>query len=191
MRLFPRRCVIVAGVLAAATAVLAADKPSIEGLELRRVDDEILVSFKLAGVFDDETLERLDSGIELTFEHKITLQGKRVFPLLPRKALGRTLVVMSVRYDSLTRRYEMLRTVVGKDWPSDRAAPDRIERRSASSREEMEDWMTSLADIALPYPDREPDFRLRVRVHTDLGLRFVLLFFPWPQSVNAEAWVQP
>jgi hypothetical protein len=166
-------------------------RPSIEALELQRVATGIQVSFDVGGVFSEELLERIHSGVRLSFEHKVVLLGKRMAPLFPRVTLARTVVVTSVRYDSLTQRYDIERLVSGKSWPKDVTPPDSVDRRSTTSREAMEAWMTELRDVPLPDPVEQRDKPLKVRVRTELGVRFLLYFFPWPNAAGAEDWIQP
>lgn len=179
----------------AVTAVLEAGaespRPAIEGLLLERDDTGIRVSFRLTGAFNDDVLERVHSGMRLSFEHRIVLLGKRAVPLFPRVTLARTVVVTTVQYDSLTRRYDLERRTVGKDWPEQEAPPERFEQRATPSRQEMESWMSEIVGVALPDPPDSGDDPLKIRVRTDLGMRFLLLFLPWPNTVTAEDWLPP
>ena len=164
-------------------------RPAIEGLRLEHGDAGIRVSFRLTGAFNEDVLERVHSGMRLSFEHKIVLLGRRIVPLFPRVTLARTVVVTTVQYDSLTRRYDLERRTVGKDWPEHETPPERIEQRATQSREEMEAWMSEVAGVALPDPPDDRDDPLKIRVRTDLGMRFVLMFLPWPNTVTVEDWL--
>lgn len=185
--------VLAAGcILAAAGPAAAQDpggQPEIRSLQLALRHDEVRVDYVVSDAFNDDVLERIHSGIRLSFEHRVVLLGKRIAPLLPRRTLARTVVITTVRFDSLTRRYELERKVEGKSWPKETTPPELIERRSTSSPEEMRAWMTRLTDVPLPRPAPERGERFKVRVRTELGLRFLLYILPWPDAVQGEAWL--
>jgi len=175
---------------AALPARAQAARPAIEGLRLEHDDAGIRVSFRVTGAFDEDLLERVHSGVRLSFEHRVVLLGKRMAPLLPRVTLARTVVVTTVQYDSLTQRYDLERRTLAKSWPGTAAPPDRVEQRATESREEMESWMGEIASVPLPDPpERNEPHKIRVR--TDLGMRFLLMFLPWPNTATAEVWLQP
>ena len=178
-------------VAAASPARSEPSRPTIDAVELQRDPAGIQVSFQVGGVFGDELLERIHSGIRLSFVHKVVLLGKRMAPLFPRVTLARTVVVTTVRYDSLTQRYGLERHVTGKSWPKDATPPDSVDQHSTTSREQMESWMTEMRGVPLPDPARERGNPLKVRVRTEIGIRFLLFFFPWPNAASAEDWLQP
>jgi len=175
---------------AALPARAESTRPAIEGLRLEHDDAGIRVSFRLTGAFNEDVLERVHSGVRLSFEHRVVLLGKRVAPLLPRVTLARTVVVTTVQYDSLTQRYDLERRTLAKGWPENDAPPDRVEQRATKSRDEMESWMGDLVSVPLPDP-RERDDPHKIRVRTDLGMRFILMFLPWPNTATAEDWLPP
>jgi hypothetical protein len=162
----------------------------VDSLEVGRHDDGIRVSYRITGALTEEVRERIEAGMKLSFEHRAVLLGPRVATIFPRTVIAKTLVVTTVSFDTLTRRYELERRVVGKSWPKTGTPPDRVEHSNTSSPDEMETWMTSVQEIPLPDPpDREGSFKVRVR--TDLGLKFLLMILPWPKTVTAETLLEP
>jgi len=177
--------------LAGSTSLVGAQsdqgtKAVIRNLDVGRQAEGFQVSFRVSSAFSEDLLERVHSGIPLTFRHRVELLGRRVVPLFPRKTLGRTLVLTTVSYDSLTRRYDLERRTTGKIWPREKTPPDRVEHQNTSSPEEMEAWMTVLNEVPLPGFSSPKGVRLRVRVRSELGRRFVLLLFPSTTSATQE-----
>jgi len=164
-------------------------RPAIDALQVEHEGAGIQVSYRVTGIFDEGVLERVHSGLRLSFEHRAVLLGSRVAVIFPREVVAKTIVVTTVSFDSLTRRYELERRFVGKAWPKTETPPDRVEQSTTSSREEMEAWMTSVQEIPLPSPS-DPEGKFKVRVRTDLGLRFLLMILPWPKTVTAETWLE-
>jgi hypothetical protein len=185
----------LAAVTAIALSITIADadqeagRPAIDAVRVEHDEAGVRVSYRVLGAFNDDVLERVQSGMRLSFEHRAVLLGQRVAGVFPRATLAKTVVETTVSYDTLTQRYELERRVIGKGWPKTETAPDRIEESSTSSREEMEAWMTSVRDIPLPSPAEETG-PFKIKLRTDLGLRFLLMILPWPKTVTAETWLE-
>jgi hypothetical protein len=176
--------------MSAAHADPDSSRPAVDALEVGQRDDGILVSYRITGALTEEVRERIDAGMKLSFQHRAVLLGPRVATIFPRQVIAKTLVITTVSFDSVTDRYELERRIVGKSWPKTETAPDRVEHNNTSSLEEMEAWMTSVREIPLPDPpEREGGFKVRVK--TDLGLRFLLMILPWPKTVTAETLLEP
>ena len=187
----------VLGVLLLLPPAAAAERPPtradliqarIASLTATRGPSGVRVSYRVVGGLDQETLERIRSGIAVTFRHRVELRVRRAIPLFPEKTVGRTLVKTTVRYDSLTRQYEVIRTVRGKGWPEKgRASPRSTEVHRTDSVDEMERWMTVLRDVPLPSPpSRTSPARLRVAVRSELAPRFLLFLIPSSYAASAE-----
>ena len=165
------------------------NRPAIDAVQVDHDEAGIRVSYRVVGAFNDEVLEKVKSGMRLSFEHRAVLLGQRVGGVFPRATLAKTVVVTTVSFDTLTQRYELERKVIGKGWPKTEVPPDHVEQSSTSSREEMETWMTSIGEIPLPSP-ADPTGTFKVKLKTDLGLRFLLMILPWPKTVTAESWLE-
>jgi hypothetical protein len=167
-------------------------KPLIEGLESRVVDDRLLVSFNVTDGMQEETLERIHSGIAVSFKHRVDIVRKRWMSLWPAKDMARTRVVTEATYDSLTRQYSLLRRLEVKSKRKRDAVEPEEERRTTDSLEEMQQWMTQLRDIPVYDPSRTFALKgLRLRVESSLGRRFVLLLFPSTIDAYAERRLDP
>lgn len=187
---------LVLGLLA--TPVLAvpasaqSSKPVIEDLSARIEDDWAWVSYDLVGVMDAEVEERIQSGIPVTFRHKLEVLSKRSVLLWPSKSLAQTTVETRVEYDSLTRRYDLLRRVEHRMRQKKQGPLTEEQRKLTDSLEEMRDWMTRFDEIPVFDPTRELRGRaMRVRVEVNLGRRYVLFVFPGTRSVSAETPLGP
>jgi hypothetical protein len=177
--------------LAAAFSALGApgtgpsSEPRIDNLAVRRADGQLLVTFDVSGALDAEAMERVQSGLPLAYRHTLEIVGRRPLPLWPSRVLARARIDVQVHYDSLTRRYDLTREVHAE---RRRAAPEAdVDTRSTESVETMRAWMTRVEDFPLVEPEAElePE-RLRLRVETSLGRRYVMLVFPDRVTVSAE-----
>jgi len=180
--------IAVALVLDASAATLAAAKPLIEDLSAGWSEGHPVVSFRVVGAFSEETLERIDSGIAVTFRHRIEVVSKRALPLIPDKVRAKVVVQTTAEYDVLTKRYALTRRIEVRG-DKKRLNPEPAEQsRVTFSSDEMRAWMTELSGIEVFDPARPLDGnRLRVRVESAVGRRYLLLIFPTNLSATAES----
>jgi len=159
----------------------------IAGLTAGVEDGALLVSFRLDNAFPAEVRERLHSGNAISFRHRVEMILRRPFWLTPNRLLGRTVVETKVEYDELTRQYKLYRRTENKTKVEDDPFLDLEVRRTTESLDEAVDWMTVLDEVPLPWrADLAGSDRLRVRVHSNLGRRFLLQVIPSSYSVTAE-----
>jgi hypothetical protein len=164
-------------------------KPAIDGLSARLENDHALISFRLTGAIDEEREELIHSGIPVIFRHRLEVRSKRTFTGIPMppKLLARTLVETRVEYDSLTRRYELMRRIEHRTRNKKDRPPTEEQRLITESMEEMRAWMNELSEISIFDPSRPlSGEKLRVNVEVSLGRRYVLLIFPATISTSAE-----
>jgi hypothetical protein len=167
-------------------------KPGIEALTARSEGGRAWVSYEVARVMDAEVEERIHSGIPVTFQHKVQVLSKRAVPLMPSKVIAQTTIETRVEYDSLTRRYDLLRRIEHKIRQKKQGPLTEEQRKLTDSLEEMRTWMTRFDEIPVFDPARELRGRsLRVRVEINLGRRYILLVFPGTRSVSAETPLGP
>ena len=166
-------------------------KPRLELSEVRRDGSRVAVSFRLADALGEEALEQLKSGVPVVYRHRVEVLGRRTGALWPAKKHASMHIVTTAVYDSLTQRYELLRTIeLGKR--RDRDGPPLEERIQTESSDEMRDWMTEFDQLpALELPETAPDALLRVRVRSILGRHYVLFLFPARIDVSAERSLEP
>ena len=170
---------VVAG---SAGAAAAASRPRVEGLTAVREAARLVVSFRIAGAPLEEDLERLRSGLPVSYRHRVELVARRT--MWPAKVLSRGTVTSTAVYNSLVRRYSLERIVkIGG-----RSGPDELtQREETDSAEAVRAWLTEVQALELPGPpDTVDPERLRVKVETAMSRRYVLLLFPSRISVSAE-----
>jgi len=172
-----------------AAPLVAQDRPAIEDLNARLEDNRALVSFRVAGAISADTEELIHSGIPVLFRHKLEVLVKRNFPVmpLPAKTLARTVVETRVEYDSLTRRYDLLRSIEHKSGKKKLRPAIEQQTLVTESMDEVRKWMTELEEISVYDPFRAlQGEKLRVQVEVSLGRRYVLFIFPGTLTVSAE-----
>jgi len=151
-------------------------RPSIAELTVDRVDGQYVASFRLDSAFDAEILGRIASGLETVFDYRLEVIHRRKFWIDERTVQRRVLV--STRYDSLSRQYSLILKVDGE-----------VEKSSTTDKpEEMRRWMTEIQEVVLgPVSGITPPEEYTVRAKSDLQPRFVLLFIPWDRDT---AWTR-
>jgi len=169
-----------------------AEKPRIDGLTVHVVQPRALVSYRVAGGVTESALERIHSGLPVTFKHHLQVFAVRRFRMIPDKELARTVIETTAEYDSLTRQYKLTRRT--EYWTRRRkdAPPPEETQRTTESVDELRSWMTELEDVAVYDPTRQlPDQTLLVKVESVVGERFALLMFPTAVGASAETRVDP
>lgn len=159
-------------------------RPAIEDLDVRTADGAYRVSFRVTGAFPSDVVELIESGVEVSFRHRVDVVSRRGFPWIGSRSLVRCEVVTTVTYDSLIRQYHLSRSLEFE--PAEGEAPDPDEH-DTDDVEEVRAWMTELRDVRVPVPTATDGRKPRkLRVQTNLGRRFVLLLFPAPREATAE-----
>jgi hypothetical protein len=157
---------------------------SLDAAELRDVvptvaDGQVLVSFVLAGAFDEAILARIDSGLPTSFVYRLELvrDRKRWWDDQVAEA---TLEVVAM-YNAVSQEYLVNFKRDGK----------LVESRLARSKLELEAAMTRFERVplfALADVRASGDSRLRLRARAELGTKTWLSFIPlhvetdWAQS---------
>ena len=108
MRVLLRKYSVWAGLLLLTAATALAQEnlritPSIS-------DNHVVVSFELDDAYTDAVREAIASGLRTTFTYELEL---RTFAWIDR-TVGTTVVSTTDRYDNLTRRHTLTRTVDGR-----------------------------------------------------------------------------
>ena len=162
---------IVATVVLLSVALRAAEVIRVRPLAR---DGVVLVSFELDDGFTEEVQAAIHSGLPITFTYDVEL--RRGVPLWIDRAIASSTVAASVRYDNLTRRHQLSRTLDG------RMAPD----ATVTENEDLvKRWLTTFDRLPLfkttvLEPNAEYYVRVRVRAHPRNSL------FPWPWSGGAS-----
>ena len=148
----------------------AAGAQTIQVTPLTR-EDRVLVTFHLIDAFNDDVRTAIHSGVTITFVYDVEL--KRGASLWIDRTMASATVSASVRYDNLTRRYN-----VARRWDG------RMERMEVLDREDqVRDWLTNFDKLSLfSNAALEPnaEYYLRVRARKTPGnAAFV---WPWQNS---------
>src|SRR5882672_1177678 len=73
-------------------------------------DNHVVVSFELNDAYTDAVREAIASGLRTTFTYELELRT----PAWIDRTLGTTVVATTDRYDNLTRRHTLTRTIYGR-----------------------------------------------------------------------------
>ena len=132
-------------------------------------DGEVLVSFTLDQALTDDIKAAIQSGLTVKFVYKVDL--RRGSAVWFDRTIAQAVVSASVKYDTLTRRYSITRTLNGNmDWAD-----------STQKEEEAWKWLTSdfvrmslFRGVAL-----EQNAEYYVRVSANASPRSASFIWPW------------
>ncbi len=127
-------------------------------------DTDVLVSFEVADGYTDDVRQAIASGLRTTFSYDVELR-MRVLGWVDR-VVATAVVGTSDRYDNLTRRHTLTRTVDGRETDSITTEDEAVVRQ----------WLTTLDRLTICKttklePNREYYVRVSARVvpdHTSL-----------------------
>lgn len=132
-------------------------------------DGQVLVSFELQQELTDDVRKTIRSGLAVSFIYRVEL--RRSSAIWFDRVLSSAVVKATVRYDNLTRRYLLTRTL-----------DDRIDRPDTTDSEEVAwRWLTNQFD-RLPLFSSVPlesngEYYVRVSAHT--APRNAAFVWPW------------
>jgi hypothetical protein len=137
-------------------------------------DGVVLVSFELAEGFTDDVQTAIHAGLPVTFAYDVEL--RRGVPLWIDRAIAASTVTASVRFDNLTRRHQLSRTLDGRMEPDATVTENEdIVKRWLTTFERLPLFKTTYLE-----PNAEYYVRVRARTHPRNSL------FPWPWSGGAS-----
>jgi hypothetical protein len=153
----------------------AADDRVIRVAPLAR-DGQVLVSFTTEAAINSEVERAIQSGLPTTFTYDVELRRASTFWF--DKLMGSARIAVTVRYDNLTRRYQVSLMQDGRV----------AESRSTDSAEAVRHWVSVF--------DRLPLFSTReLRTHTEYYVRIrgrtsprnTWSFWPWarPSAIGS------
>jgi hypothetical protein len=138
-------------------------------------DGQVLVSFDLGDGFTAEVRDAIQSGLSTTFSYDVELRRNAT---LFDRTMASVTITATVRFDNLTRRYQMSRAVDG-----------RVEdARPTDDQSVVKAWMTHFERIpvsATSALEANGEYYVRVRAHTQP--RTALFFWPWGGAVLGHA----
>ncbi|MFQ5670430.1 MAG: DUF4390 domain-containing protein [Acidobacteriota bacterium] len=148
--------------------------PRIEILSLTRDAGGVSISFRLLHAFDKRIRDKLDSGLRVTFRHRVEVGRHRTF-WFDRVAAQKKIMTSAI-LDRLTRQYSLRRVING----------GLVESLTTTDPDEMTTFMTRIDGIQLPLPAGLDRQRMEVGVRSMLETRF-FLFFPYDYDTG---WAQ-
>jgi hypothetical protein len=162
------RVFVVAFAVALAVTV-AAQSPEVSVTPIAR-DGQVLVSFDLTDAFSSDVRDAIQSGLPTTFSYDVELRrGSTLFD----RTVASVTVEAAVRFDNLTRRYQVSRTVDGR---VDDARP-------TEDQEAVRRWLTHFEQVPLSKTsalETNGEYYIRVRVHT--RPRNTWFLWPWDRG---------
>jgi hypothetical protein len=131
----------------------------------------VFASFAAADAFDGEAQEVIRSGLVVTLTYDVDL--RRPSTLWFDRTVGRVIVAASVKFDTLTGKYQVDRLQGGKI----------VSSRMSDREDELRGLLTEFEKVPIePTEALEPngDYYVRVRLHSNPRTRFSLWsFWPW------------
>jgi hypothetical protein len=155
-------------VFVAAFALMAAGRVHAQDLSVTPIarDGHVLVSFELTDAFSADVRDAIQSGLPTTFSYDLELRrGTALFD----RTVASVTVEASVRFDNLTRRYQISRAFDG-----------RVEdARPTEDQDAVRRWLTHFDQVPLSTTSAlevNGEYYIRVRAHT----RPRNTWFVWP-----------
>jgi hypothetical protein len=101
--------------LSVAVVLLLVSSAALRSQETLRItpfinDNHVVVSFELNDAYTDAVREAIASGLRTTFTYELELRT----PAWIDRTVGTTIVATTDRYDNLTRRHTLTRTIDGR-----------------------------------------------------------------------------
>jgi hypothetical protein len=176
---------LAVGVLGVALALVALGTVDIGAAEDRVIrvtplarDGQVLVSFVTDAAVNTETERAIQSGLPTTFTYDVELRRASTFWF--DKLMGSARIAVTVRYDTLTRRYQVSLMQDGRV----------AESRSTESAEAVRRWVSVFQSLPL-FSTRElrsnTEYYVRVRGRT--SPRNTWSFWPWarPSAIGSAS----
>jgi len=168
------RLLVGVGLMFVAVGRASAAGPDISVTPLAR-DGQVLVSFDLTDVFTADIRDAIQSGLATTFSYQVELRRAAAFI---DRTMASVTITATVRFDNLTRRYQMPRAVDG-----------RVEdARPTEAPAAVEAWMTHFDKIPVSTTtalETNGEYYVRVRAHT--RPRGAVFFWPWGGTILGHA----
>jgi len=169
------RAVLLAAILLS-FVVHAAENGDISVTPIAR-EGQVLVSFELSDGLTPDVRDAIQSGLPTTLSYEVEL--RRGEPTWFDRTISSVTITATVRFDNLTRRYQMSRTFDG-----------RVEdARPTGDQGAVRLWMTRFEQIPVSTTaslEANGEYYVRVRAHT--RPRNTWFFWPWDhQAVFGQA----
>ena len=148
-------------------SVARADGQDLSVMPIAR-DGQVVVSFELSEGLTEDVRDAIQSGLPTTFSYELEL--RRSTATWFDRTIAAVTMTATVRFDNLTRRYQMSRTLDG-----------RVEdARPTEDQDAVRRWMTQFEHVPLSTTsalEADGEYYVRVRAHTQP--RNTWFFWPW------------
>ena len=171
--------VVVAFGLFTASGVFGASDSAearVTNLRVKLLENQVLLSFKLVDVFDEDFEQRIESGLltGFSFRFQLVRERKSWFD----KEVDAGILRVDAMYNAVTREYLINYRYDG----------DLIESRVVRDTAELQEALTTYSEFPVfTVEGRARRQRMRVRVRAELGTRMLLFFIPRSRSTD---WVE-
>jgi len=165
-----RRFVFVLLLALVAAIPLAADAQSIRVTPVTR-DEQVLVSFEMADAYTGTVREAVQSGLHTTFMYDVEL--RRSAALWFDRLVASARVSVSVKFDNLTRRYQVTITQDGRVSETTLTEDEDVVRRAVASFQRLPLFETRTLEANGEY---------YVRVRARLRPRSNWSILPWERE---------
>ena len=127
----------------------------------------VIVSFRLDGALGPEDRATIESGIPVTFVHRLTIFKRR--QLFFDKSLARRTVEVAASLDTLTKQYTLNRTIDGVASGSS----------TTDSYEVAERWLSEVNRLEIALPPDVTKQNIELRVRSEYRHIYAVYLFPW------------
>src|SRR5438128_780309 len=171
--------VVVAFVLASHVVFAATDKPDVTVMPIAR-DGQVLVSFELSDGLTAEVRDAIQSGLPTTFSYEVEL--RRQTSIWFDRTVASVIIAATVRFDNLTRRYQMSHATDGRVEDAKPAEPLDAAREWMPKFERV---LVAILAVANRTASLSPDFLTEFVLYALSAADFTILFvFVWLLARN-------
>ncbi|MBL8151138.1 MAG: DUF4390 domain-containing protein, partial [Blastocatellia bacterium] len=128
----------------------------IHSLKSQLTSSEVLISYKLRGAMNEQTRASIDSGELTEFDYEVRLVEEHRFWF--NRTVGNVRLSTSVKLDTLTKQYQLLRKIDYKV----------VETKTTARIGDVEEWLTSIENLHIAERSRLSNskaYSLQVRAH--------------------------
>ncbi len=164
-----------ASAIAPATAQIPTDAlATVKEMTCAKAKGGVLASFRLEGALGTEDRTTLESGIPITFVHRLTVFKRRA--LFFDRLLVRMTIEVTATLDTLTKQYTLKRKVDGVEAGT----------TTADSYAAAEKWLSAVDEVELKLPEAELRENIELRVRSEYRRIYAVYLFPWSLAAVDE-----
>lgn len=170
-----KRIVVILFAFIMITGTVFADEPAIQDLKIGRIEGKIYASYSIEDAFGKEIKERIESGLEVTFNHDLRVVNPNFFWRNEKIAIKK--LRTTVKYDSLTKQYNLKKRLNGGI----------VDSVTTEDFQEVKNWMSNIEKVKLcTLQSLEKETEYSFRVKTKLLDRKFFFFIPYNLNTDWE-----